>query len=206
MLDGLTYRFGAGRLTVVTGRSGSGKSTVLRLLAGLEPVDQGQVVVLGEALGGRSRAELAAFRREHVAVVAQEPDLIGFLGAAENIALSLSLRGVAHDEATLRAARWLSRVGLEHRADQRVERLSAGERQRVAIARALAAETELVVVDEPTSRLDQVNAALVGRLLADACRLHGATIICSTHEPLVVESADEELALERRMTATSLVG
>ena len=87
-------------------------------------------------------------------------------------------------------------MGLEHRADQRVERLSAGERQRVAIARALAAETELVLVDEPTSRLDQVNAALVGRLLADACRLHGATIICSTHEPLVVESADHELALE----------
>jgi ABC-type lipoprotein export system ATPase subunit len=196
VLDGLGHRFAAGCLTVVTGRSGSGKSTVLRLLAGLETVDEGRVVVLGEELGGRPRAELAAFRREHVAVVAQEPDLIGFLGAAENITLSLALRGVAHDEAELRAARWLSRVDLEHRADQRVERLSAGERQRVAIARALAAETELVVVDEPTSRLDQVSAALVGRLLADACRLHGATIICSTHEPLVVESADHELALE----------
>ena len=71
VLDGLGHRFAAGRLTVVTGRSGSGKSTVLRLLAGLEPVDAGRVVVLGEELGGRSRAELAAFRREHVAVVAQ---------------------------------------------------------------------------------------------------------------------------------------
>jgi ABC-type lipoprotein export system ATPase subunit len=197
VLDGIGYRFAAGMLSVVTGRSGSGKSTVLRLLAGLEAADEGHVVVLGDDLGDRSRAELAAFRREHVAVVAQEPDLIGFLGAAENIVLSLSLRGVPHDEAARRAARWLSRVGLEHRADQRVERLSAGERQRVAIARALAAETELVVVDEPTSRLDQVNAALVGRLLADACRLHGATIVCATHEPLVVASAAAELALER---------
>ncbi len=183
MLDGLTYRFAAGRLTVVTGRSGSGKSTVLRLLAGLEPVNEGRVVVLGQALGGRSRAEVAAFRREHVAVVAQEPDLIGFLGAAEkHRPVAVVARGGTR-RGDVRRGRpgWLSRVGLEHRADQRVERLSAGERQRVAIARALAAETELVVVDEPTSRLDQVNAALVGRLLADACRLHGATIICSTH-------------------------
>jgi ABC-type lipoprotein export system ATPase subunit len=205
VLDGLSQCFAAGCLTVVTGRSGSGKSTVLRLLAGLEPVDEGRVVVLGEELGGRSRADLAAFRREHVAVVAQEPDLIGFLGATENITLSLSLRGVAHDEAALRAARWLSRLDLEHRADQRVERLSAGERQRVAIARALAAETELVLVDEPTSRLDQVNAALVGRLLADACRLHGATIVCSTHEPLVAESADDEVALEQPVAAGTVV-
>jgi ABC-type lipoprotein export system ATPase subunit len=196
VLDGLSHRFAAGRLTVVTGRSGSGKSTVLRMLAGLELADQGRVLVLGEQIDGRSRADLAGFRRAHVAVVAQEPDLIGFLGAAENIVLSLTLRGLDHDQAALRAARWLSRVGLEHRAEQRVERLSAGERQRVAIARALAAETELVLVDEPTSRLDQVNAALVGRLLADACRLHGATIVCSTHEPLVIESADAELALE----------
>jgi ABC-type lipoprotein export system ATPase subunit len=196
VLDGLSCRFATGRLTVVTGRSGSGKSTVLRMLAGLEPADQGRVLVLGEQLDGRSRADLAGFRRAHVAVVAQEPDLIGFLSAAENIVLSLTLRGLGHDQSALRAARWLSRVGLEQRAEQRVERLSAGERQRVAIARALAAETELVLVDEPTSRLDQVNAALVGRLLADACRLHGATIVCSTHELLVMESADDELALE----------
>jgi ABC-type lipoprotein export system ATPase subunit len=196
VLDGLSCRFATGRLTVVTGRSGSGKSTVLRMLAGLEPADQGRVLVLGEQLDGRSRTDLAGFRRAHVAVVAQEPDLIGFLSAAENIVLSLTLRGLGHDQSALRAARWLSRVGLEQRAEQRVERLSAGERQRVAIARALAAETELVLVDEPTSRLDQVNAALVGRLLADACRLHGATIVCSTHEPLVMESADDELALE----------
>jgi ABC-type lipoprotein export system ATPase subunit len=196
VLEGLSHRFAAGRLTVVTGRSGSGKSTVLRMLAGLEPADRGRVLVLGQQLDGRSRTDLAGFRRAHVAVVSQEPDLIGFLGATENIVLSLTLRGLDHDQSALRAARWLSRVGLEHRAGQRVERLSAGERQRVAIARALAAESELVLVDEPTSRLDQVNAALVGRLLADACRLHGATIVCSTHEPLVIESADAELPLE----------
>ena len=196
MLDGLSHDFAAGRLSAVTGRSGSGKSTVLRMLAGLEPADEGELVVLGERLAGRSRADLAGFRRRRVAVVSQEPDLVGFLGAAENIALSLTLRGGDRDAADQRAALWLGRVGLEHRAAQHVDRLSAGERQRVAIARALAAEPELVLVDEPTSRLDQANAALVGRLLADAARLHGASIICSTHEPLLIELADGRLSLE----------
>ena len=196
VLDGLDFAFAAGRLTVVTGRSGSGKSTVLRMLAGLEPADEGEVVVLGEPLAGRSRAQLAELRRRRVAVVSQEPDLVGFLGAAENVALSLTLRGAGRDQADQAAALWLGRVGLEHRAGQHVERLSAGERQRVAIARALAAEPELMLVDEPTSRLDQANAALVGRLLADAARLHGVSIICSTHEPLVIDLADARLSLE----------
>jgi ABC-type lipoprotein export system ATPase subunit len=197
VLDRLDARFEAGRLTAVTGRSGVGKSTVLRLLAGLEPADDGTVTVLGTSLAGLGRPELAALRRRCIAVVSQEPDLVGFLGAAENISLALTLRGIPSADAGERAALWLGRLGLEHRAGQRVARLSAGERQRVALARALAGEPDLVLVDEPTSRLDQSNAALVGRLLADACRLHGATIVCSTHEPLLIEAADEELALER---------
>ena len=203
VLDGLDHAFPAGRLTVVTGRSGSGKSTVLRMLAGLEPADEGEVEVLGESLVGRSRADLAELRRRRVAVVSQEPDLVGFLGAAENVALSLALRGAGRDQADQAAALWLGRVGLEHRAGQHVERLSAGERQRVAIARALAAEPELMLVDEPTSRLDQANAALVGRLLADAARLHGVSIICSTHEPLVIDLADRRLSLEQATAVPS---
>ena len=78
----------------------------------------------------------------------------------------------------------------------RVARLSAGERQRVAIARALACEPDIFLIDEPTSRLDQANAAIVGRMLADSAQLHGATIICATHDPLVIEQADTVLPLE----------
>jgi putative ABC transport system ATP-binding protein len=180
----------------VVGRSGSGKTTVLRLLAGLERPDAGDVRVLGEELGARDRTALADFRREHVACVAQEPDLVAMLTAVENVALGLSVRGKGQTEADEAARTWLIRVGLEQRLDHRVTHLSGGERQRVAIARALAAQPQVMLVDEPTSRLDQVNAGVVGRLLADAAAEHGICVVAATHDPLLIDVCDERLALE----------
>jgi ABC-type lipoprotein export system ATPase subunit len=194
VLDGRSATFAAGRMTAVTGRSGSGKSTLLRLLAGLDRPTSGEIVVAGEVISGRSGAELAEFRRRHIAVVSQEAGLVGHLSAVENVELALAVRGRPEPDL---ARAWLGRLGLDHRLDQRVERLSAGERQRVAIARALACAPGLVLVDEPTSRLDQANAAVVGRLLADASRLHGATVIVASHDPVVIAQADHELPLER---------
>jgi ABC-type lipoprotein export system ATPase subunit len=197
VLDGWSDTFEAGRMTAVTGRSGSGKSTLLRLLAGMEHPTSGEVIVLGRSVSGFSRAEAAAFRRTHVGVVAQEAGLVDYLSALENVTLAMSVRGADEGEAADEHAReWLANVGLEHRAGHRVARLSAGERQRVAIARALACRPDLLLVDEPTSRLDQANAAVVGRMLADAAQLHGATIVCATHDPLVIEQADRALPLE----------
>jgi putative ABC transport system ATP-binding protein len=132
-----------------------------------------------------------------VAVVAQEAGLVDYLSATENVTLAMAMRGLGEGEQAVQtAATWLSRVGLGARLEHRVARLSAGERQRVAIARALACAPDLLLVDEPTSRLDQVNAAVVGRMLADAARLHGATIVCATHDPLVTEQADVVMPLE----------
>jgi ABC-type lipoprotein export system ATPase subunit len=197
VLDGFTTTFESGRMTALTGRSGSGKSTVLRLLAGMEHPTAGEVIVLEQPIGGLDRAAAAAFRRRHVGVVAQEAGLVDYLSATENVTLAMSVRGVAEGEAAAETARtWLARFGLEHRLGHRVARLSAGERQRVAIARALACEPDILLIDEPTSRLDQANAAIVGRMLADSAQLHGATIICATHDPLVIEQADTVLPLE----------
>jgi ABC-type lipoprotein export system ATPase subunit len=197
VLDGFDATFASGRMTALTGRSGSGKSTVLRLLAGMEHPGAGEVVVLGTDVSRLDRAAAAAFRRRHVAVVAQEAGLVDYLSATENVTLAMAVRGLGEGEQAVEtAATWLSRVGLGHRLEHRVARLSAGERQRVAIARALACAPDLLLVDEPTSRLDQVNAAVVGRMLADAARLHGATIVCATHDPLVTEQADVVLPLE----------
>ena len=190
VFDGFEAAFAPGRLTVVTGRSGAGKTTLLRLLAGLDVPDAGTVLLDGRPLATDADG-LAATRRARIGVLEQEPALVPFLAADENVALGLAIRGA--DRAG--AAAWLARVGLADRARQRVARLSAGERQRVALARALACAGGLLLADEPTSRLDEANAGLVAALLAEAAHEHGLTVICATHEPLVVARADAELAL-----------
>jgi ABC-type lipoprotein export system ATPase subunit len=202
VLRDLDASFLTGRLSVVTGRSGSGKTTLLRLLAGLERPTAGRVVILGRDLAALDADGLAALRRTRIGVVPQEPVLVGTLSALENVALGLELRGLARDEAAARAHAWLARVGLEDRLDQRVERLSQGERQRVAVARAVAPGPALLLLDEPTSRLDQAAAADLGAVLADLAHAGGMAVVCATHEPLVADAADVELALGPRLTAS----
>ena len=113
------------------------------------------------------------------------------LSALENVELALALRGLPSEP----AREMLVAVGLEDRAEQRVSRLSTGERGRVAIARALAARPELLLADEPTSRLDQANAIAVGMLFVRLAREFGAAVVCATHDPLLIEQADERLVL-----------
>ena len=193
---GLDATFPRGRLVAVKGPSGSGKTTLLHLLAGLEPPSAGEVVVLGTPLAPMSRAELAAFRRAHVALVGQDLALVSFLSARENVELALALRGLPEQEARPRSVAALASVGLSERSGQLVSRLSAGERERVAIARALAARPKVLLADEPSSRLDQANALAIGVLLARLARQTGAAVVCATHDPLLLDQADEELALD----------
>jgi len=195
VLDGFTCAFGAGRLSAVVGRSGTGKTTLLHLLAGLEVPDGGEVLVLGQPLPWLDRAALARRRQREIALVAQEPGLVPFLDPVENVMLTLSLRGSEH-AADERARAALAAVGLERRLHERVGRLSAGERQRVAIARAIAAEAPLVLADEPTARLDSEHARDVARLLVAAARERGAAIICATHDAALIEQADDVLRLD----------
>src|SRR5262249_38913586 len=161
--------------TAIIGRSGSGKSTLLRMLAGLERPDSGDIDIGGEALAGAGREQLAALRRRRIGGGGQEPQLAPVLSAAQHVAPAPTPPGAAPDDARETAEHWLAAVGLGQRAAQRAGRLSAGERQRVAIARALAGGRSLLLVDEPTSRLDESNAAAISELLARAAHLHGAT-------------------------------
>ena len=203
VLDGLTAALPAGRLVAVTGPSGSGKTTLLHLLAGLDVPSSGRVVVAGTDLSRLDRTGRALFRREHLALVGQEAGLVPFLTARENVEVALALRGVRPEEAAPRARDALAAVGLDERAEQRASRLSSGESERAAIARALAARPALLLADEPTARLDRANALAVAALLAQAAHESGATVVCATHDPLVIEQADEELALRRPGRATS---
>jgi putative ABC transport system ATP-binding protein len=194
VFEGVNGSFRRGRVVAVTGPSGSGKTTLLRLLAGLEQPNAGDVVVLGTAVAGLDRAAMARFRRGHVGFVAQDPELVSFLGARENLELALELRGVDGDRSE-RAQEALAALGVGELADQRVSRLSSGERQRVAVARALAARPALLLADEPTARLDGANALGLAALLGRLAREWGTAVVCATHDPYVIDQADEALPL-----------
>jgi putative ABC transport system ATP-binding protein len=191
VLRGLDATFPGGTLTAVTGPSGSGKTTLLHLLAGLELPTQGDVVVDATVVSDLDRAARAELRAGAIAFVGQEPGLTPFLSARENVELGQ----VLHHAIGNGAVQALADVGLSERAGQRVSRLSTGERGRVAIARALAASCRLILVDEPTSRLDQTNAISVAVLLARLAREMGIAVVAATHDPLLIEQADEQLRL-----------
>jgi ABC-type lipoprotein export system ATPase subunit len=187
---GLDAEFPGARLTAVTGPSGSGKTTLLHLLAGLDLPDAGEVLVGETAVNALDRTARAELRRREVALVPQQSGLVPFLSARENVELGQEIRGLAGDPHEA-----LGSVGLAERAGQRVSRLSAGEQVRVAVARALAARPALLLVDEPTARLDQANALRLATLLTTLARETGAAVVCATHDPVVIEQADAELAL-----------
>src|SRR5581483_61556 len=184
----LSIAFAAGAFSAVTGPSGSGKSSLLHLLAGLDRPTRGDVRVLGTELSGLDDTGLALLRRRSIGLVTQGTDLVPFLTARETVELALALRGIDRDH----AGRSLVDVGLGELADERVARLSMGERQRVALARALAARPALLLADEPTARLDEANARAVGVLFAELARTTGAAIVCATHDPVLIEHARVE--------------
>jgi putative ABC transport system ATP-binding protein len=196
VLCGLTHDFAPGQMTAITGRSGTGKTTLLKLVAGLDRPSSGQVMLDGHPLGDRDGEQLASLRRERIGYLSQEPAPIGFLSAEENAVLALRIRGWDAPAAARRVAEALTRAGLAERARQRVHRLSAGEAQRLALARALASARGLLIVDEPTSRQDENNARAVAALLAAAAHEEGQTVICATHDPAVIGQADKVVALE----------
>jgi ABC-type lipoprotein export system ATPase subunit len=149
------------------------------------------VTLAGTPLEALTRAQLAGLRRRHVALVMQEPGLVPYLTARENVELGLYLRGAEGD-----AREALADVGLAPDLDVPAARLSAGERQRVALARALATRTQLLLVDEPTARLDEENARSASALLARAAHERGTAVVCATHDSVLIERADETVDLD----------
>jgi energy-coupling factor transport system ATP-binding protein len=200
-LDSLDAVFRPGELSVVTGPSGSGKSTLLTLLAGLDLPDDGDVLLDEIVVSSLDREERAALRRDRIAVVLQTAHLADFLTAAENVELGLALTGVTdRDEAAARATDALAAVDLAEHAGRRVGVLSAGQRERVALARAFAARPSVVLADEPTARLDAATTLAIGDLLARLSRETETTVVCATHDPLLIGLADRELRLDAART------
>ena len=182
-------------LVAVLGRSGSGKSTLLALCGGLDRPEQGRVQVSGWDLVALNDSERCAFLQREVGWVFHSPMLVPMLTAAENVAIAMRIAGERAAEADRTTLAALEAVGLEQRADRRVEELSRGERQRVALARALAKAPSLVIADEPTAQLDSGTAAEILSLLRDAARSDVAVLL-STHDEAEAAHADRVLVME----------
>ncbi|HEX5759652.1 MAG TPA: ABC transporter ATP-binding protein [Thermoanaerobaculia bacterium] len=185
-----------GELAVLVGKSGSGKSTVLNLVAGIDLPTGGEVRVDGVALSRLSERQRTLFRRRHVGFVFQFYNLIPTLTVEENLLLPLELQGRATPPRRQAALDLLAEVGLADRAGAFPDRLSGGEQQRVAVARALAHDPALVLADEPTGNLDLETGLAVLALLDRLTRRAGRTMLMVTHSADVVGLADRVFRIE----------
>ncbi|QIB35199.1 ABC transporter ATP-binding protein [Ancylobacter pratisalsi] len=184
-LDGVSLDIAAGELVGIFGPSGSGKSTFLMLAGLLEAPTSGEVWLAGQRVSHPqvNIDGLRATRRRQIGFVFQRANLIPFLSASENVALSLEIADVAPADAMAHARRLLGALDLAHRADNQPSRLSGGEQQRVAVARALANGPPLILADEPTAALDSVRGRQVMELFRRIAATQGAGIAVVTHDP-----------------------
>ena len=193
-----------GTFVAIRGRSGSGKSTVLNLVAGIDRPTSGEVYVNETCITRLSPRDRTLFRRDHLGFVFQFFNLIPTLTVLENVLLPAELGGDA--AARGRARELMERVGLEDRCDTFPDRLSGGEQQRVAIARALVRDPRLVLADEPSGNLDDQSGALVMELLDTFTRKAGKTLLLVTHNREVAALADRVFAIEEGRLVAQAAG
>lgn len=175
------------------GPSGSGKSSLLMVMGGLERATSGTVTALGRDITHLGEDDMALFRRDHMGVVFQSFHLIPTMTALENVATPLELAGDAN--AFDKAAEQLHAVGLGHRGGHYPAQLSGGEQQRVALARALAPRPEILLADEPTGNLDAANGEMIMDLLFDLRDQMGSTLILVTHSDALAQRCDRTVRL-----------
>ena len=185
-----------GEMVAVVGASGVGKSTLLHVLGGLDPIDAGVIRIGGVDLSVLSDAERVRFRHTQVGFVFQFHHLLPEFSAIENAEMPLRIARLTLDEARPRAAALLERVGLSDRMDHRPGMLSGGEQQRVAIARALTMEPTLLLADEPTGDLDEGTADALHQLLREIHRERRLTSLIATHNLRLAGACDRILRLE----------
>lgn len=186
-VDGVSLQIHAGEFVALLGASGSGKSSLLNLLAGLDRPTSGQVIVEGRNLAALSREELAKYRLHTVGMVFQSFNLIPSMTLSENVELPMRFAEVDRNQRAGLSSKALERVGLSARAHHRPAELSGGEQQRAALARALINQPKILLADEPTGNLDSRTGTEIMDLIRDFNRSLGMTIIMVTHERSLAE-------------------
>ncbi|EYD77422.1 ABC efflux transporter, ATPase subunit [Rubellimicrobium mesophilum DSM 19309] len=203
ILRGITLSVAMGESVGLVGPSGSGKSSLLMLMGGLEQATRGEVRALGQDLTRMDEDALARFRRDNMGVVFQSFHLIPTMTALENVATPLELAG--QRDAFPRARAELEDVGLGPRVDHYPSQMSGGEQQRVALARALAPRPRLLLADEPTGNLDEANGQAIVDLLFGLGRRTGATLVLVTHDEKLARRCDRVVRLRDGRLDDSLV-
>ena len=194
-LDAVSLRIDPEEFVAVIGESGSGKSTFLHLLGGLDKPDTGEVLVNGLALQTASDKELTQYRARDLGIVFQFFNLLPTLNVLENVCVPLEFQRVKFREAVGRAREMLRLVGMEKREHHYLHQLSGGEMQRTAIARALVHRPKLLLADEPTGNLDAVNAEKVLEIFRRISDEHLTTLVVVTHSIEVAETAERRIHL-----------
>ena len=189
-LNGVDMTIYKGEFCAIVGTSGSGKSTMLNMLAGLEKPTKGEVIIGGEHLETMNENQLVKFRREKVGFIFQSFNLLGTMNAIENVALPLTFRGVDKKTREEKAVQMLKLVGLPKHMKHRPNEMSGGQQQRVGVARALVLDPEIIFADEPTGNLDSNTSAEVLELMRKVVREQNQTLVMVTHDNHLAGFAD----------------
>lgn len=184
-----------GEICCIFGTSGSGKSTFLNQLAGLEKPTFGDIYIRGQNITAMTENELAKFRQKHIGFVFQSYNLLPFMTAMENVAMPLMFRGESKRQRTKKAVAMLKKVGLANRLKHYPKQMSGGQQQRVGIARAFVAMPDVVFADEPTGNLDSKTTIEVMDMITSFARKYNQTIVLVTHDPEMAKYADRIVTL-----------
>ena len=193
ILDDINLKVSASSSLAVVGPSGSGKSTLLGILAGLDSPSSGEIFINQKPLHNLPEEARAKIRKDSVAFVFQNFELLSGLNALENVLLPLELKNKR--DAKEIALNYLNKVGMENRLMHYPQQLSGGEQQRVAIARAFACEAEVLFCDEPTGNLDSSNSELIANLIFDAFQESSSALIIVTHDLALADRCDQKIEL-----------
>lgn len=193
-VDDVNISVEKGEFVAIVGTSGSGKTSLLNLLGGLDYADSGEVIIGGQSLLNMKDEERTVFRRRNIGFIFQNYNLVSMLNVYKNVVLPIRLDGNKPDEAFI--SKILKLLGLTEKTKNRPNQLSGGQQQRVAIARALAAKPQIVLADEPTGNLDSKTSAEVMGLLQMTSREFNQTIIMITHNEEIAQLADRIIHLE----------
>lgn len=195
IFDKLSYKFESGKLYLLRGESGKGKSTLLSIIGLLQDSDSGEILFDGQKVNNINREKQCTLRRENIGFVFQDYNLFDNLNVIDNVTLIGCCLEKNKDEVIKKAEELLIQFGLKDRIKHKANELSGGEKQRVSLVRAILNSPEILICDEPVSNLDKENAEKIASYINDYCHTQNKIVIVSTHDNSFVDYADEVIEL-----------